>query len=263
MQKRLPFVISAPHCSSRIPPEIRGSLALTDQEIEESTDVGTSEIFGALPAASVFCASWSRLAVDLNRSSDQRDKKGVVAHVDYGGRSIFRPDGQPEAQEVERRVREYYQPYHQPLRRALESTEVAGLFDCHSLFGMGPPEAPDPGETRKDIILSNNGDQEGFPTPALGDTTCPAGFLNAIKGAFEDSGFSVSLNRPYTGGYITTHYGRALSEKGKMAVQIEINQDLYCAPGALVLAPDKVKEVRERIHHVFASLAMQIAKLRV
>ncbi|PKN29905.1 MAG: hypothetical protein CVU64_05890 [Deltaproteobacteria bacterium HGW-Deltaproteobacteria-21] len=260
MQKRLPFVISAPHCSSRVPPDIRRSLALTDQEIEESTDIGTKEIFGALPALGVFCASWSRLAIDLNRGPHQRDRKGVVAQVDYSGRTIYREDDLPDTDEVERRIRDYYFPYHQQLRSALDLPEAAGLFDCHSLFGTGPPEAPDPGETRKDITLSNNGDKEGFAVPGLGSTTCPAGLLNAIKGTFEDSGFSVSLNRPYKGGYITTHYGRTLFEKGKMALQIEINQDLYCAPGTLELAPDKVKEVRERINHVFTKIGMMTAK---
>lgn len=254
MQKKLPFVISAPHCSNRIPPDVRKSLALTDLEIEESTDIGTKEIFGALPAMGVCCAPWSRLAVDLNRSPDQRDRKGVVAHVDYNGRTIYREGNFPCAEEVERRIRNYYLPYHQEIRRALEMPEVMGLFDCHSLFGIGPPEAPDPGETRKDITLSNNGDQEGCALPALGSTTCPEGLMNAIKRIFEDEGFSVSLNRPYKGGYITTHYGRALLEKGKMAVQIEINQSLYCTPGTIEVAPEKVEEVREKVYQVLTKL---------
>jgi N-formylglutamate amidohydrolase len=45
----LPFVISLPHCSSRIPKEVMSALALTHEEIMESTDLGTKEIFGAMP----------------------------------------------------------------------------------------------------------------------------------------------------------------------------------------------------------------------
>jgi N-formylglutamate amidohydrolase len=252
--QKLPFVFSAPHCSNRIPAEIRKSLNLSDQEIEESTDIGTLEIFGTLPASAVFCASWSRLVVDLNRAPDQRDRKGVVAHIDYSGRNIYRPESLPGKEEVERRLRVYYNPYHRQLRGALDSNEIAGLIDCHSLFAIGPPEAPDPGEKRKDIVLSNNGDLQGFARPGSGPTTCPAERLKLAKAVFEESGFSVSLNRPYAGGYITTHYGHSLSKKGKMGLQMEINQDLYCATGTILPAPDKVEEVRERILIAFVQL---------
>jgi N-formylglutamate deformylase len=258
VRKKLPFVISAPHCSGRIPPEIRRTLILSDQEIEESTDIGTREIFGTMPAVRVLCASWSRLVVDLNRSPDQRDRKGVVAHVDYGGRSIYRPESAPDEKEVEQRVRVYYDPYHQELKRALDSGEIAGLIDCHSLFGIGPPEAPDPGERRKDVVLSNNGDTQGCARRGIGTTSCQAELLKSAKAVFEDAGFSVSLNRPYAGGYITTHYGSSLSQKGKIAFQIEINQDLYCRPGSLCFAPEKVEGVTERMVLALFRLAERI-----
>ena len=38
--------------------------------------------------------------------------------------------------------------------------------------------------------------------------------------AFEEEGFSVSLNDPYAGGYITAHYGALLARAGKIAVQM-------------------------------------------
>lgn len=247
IHQKLPFVISAPHCSNRIPPEIRRSLALSDLEIEESTDIGTREIFGTLPASFSICASWSRLVVDLNRAPGQRDPKGVVAHVDYGGRRVYKPGALPDEGEVGQRVRKYYEPYHAELRRALDDQTVAGLLDCHSLFPVGPPEAPDPGERRKDIVISNNGDPQGSARYGFGETTCQREALRAAQSAFEGLGFSVSLNRPYAGGYITTHYGCTLARRGKMALQIEINQDLYCATGTLIPSPERVQEVRERV----------------
>lgn len=261
-RRRYPFVISTPHCSNRIPAEIKGSIALNDEEIDEATDIGTREIFGVLPGFNVFCASWSRLAVDLNRSPDQRDRKGVVPQIDYGGRNIYLKETLPDMMEMERRLRVYYQPYHQELRSAIEGSEVAGLFDCHSLNGIGPSEAPDPGEQRKDITLSNNGDHEGCTKPGLGKITCSPGFLRDVKRVFEDSGFSVSINRPYSGGYITTHYGRFLSDKGKMALQVEINQNLYCTPQTLKPVPEKVEEVLERMMRVFSHLSTLVERRR-
>jgi N-formylglutamate deformylase len=258
-ERKYPFVFSLPHCSNRIPTDIRRGLALSEDEIEESTDVGTAEIFGTLPAAAVFCASWSRLTVDLNRNPAQRDRKGVVALIDYGGRSIFRPDSIPDEEEVERRIHAYYRPYHQQLLEALEAPGVKALFDCHSLYGVGPEEAPDRGRKRKDITLSNNGDPDGCPLASLGLITCATETLQVMKGAFEESGFSVSINRPYSGGYITTHYGHTRAGHGMLAVQIEINQDLYCRPGSLEVMPEKAREVRDRVLQALTRIAGRIA----
>ncbi|MBW2615759.1 MAG: N-formylglutamate amidohydrolase, partial [Deltaproteobacteria bacterium] len=109
---RLPFIISLPHCSNRVPEEIRPTLALSDKQIEESTDMGTKEIFGSIPAKAVVSARWSRLLVDLNRGPDQRDAKGVIALKDYHGRVIYREGCIPDKQETERRIKEYYRPFH-------------------------------------------------------------------------------------------------------------------------------------------------------
>ena len=58
---RFPFAISVPHCSYNIPPEIRPTLALTQREILESTDLGTRELFTNLPVRVTLWARWSRL----------------------------------------------------------------------------------------------------------------------------------------------------------------------------------------------------------
>jgi len=257
-ERKLPFVFSLPHCSNRVPEDIRRGLALSEAQIEESTDVGTAEIFGTLPGRAVLQASWSRLTVDLNRDPAQRNHKGVVALIDYGGRPIFRGNSVPTAEEVDRRIRAYYRPYHQRLQDALKAPGVKALMDCHSLCGVGPEEAPDRGRKRKDITLSNNGDPEGCSLPSLGLTTCARETLEVMKGFFEECGFSVSLNRPYSGGYITTYYGQRLAEQGKLAVQIEINQDLYCTPGGLQIVPQKAAEVRERVLRTLSQFAKSL-----
>ena len=55
----LPFVITVPHCSSRLPQRIRRVVALSDEEVWESTDIGTKEVFGSLPAKYVICSDWT------------------------------------------------------------------------------------------------------------------------------------------------------------------------------------------------------------
>lgn len=255
---KLPLVISVPHCSSRVPEEVRVAIALTDKEIKQSTDLGTEEIFGSITAEAVLSAQWSRFVVDLNRGTHQTDPKGVIAHVDYHGRKVYHDGCVPDEKEAMRRFEEYYFPFHKRLREALDSASIKGLFDCHSLNGIGPVEGPDPGKIRKDIVLGNNGDERGNIKPALGGTTCPAETVYLMKEIFRSAGFSVAINVPYAGGFITAHYGQDYTRTGKIAVQIEVNQDLYLAPATLRLVPEKLEDVKARILQSFQKIAKEL-----
>jgi N-formylglutamate deformylase len=252
---RLPFVISLPHASSLIPARLRPAIALTDVEVEESTDVGSQEIFGRLPARKVLSAEWTRLIVDLNRDASQRDAKGVIAQVDYCGRAIYREGAFPDEEEFQQRLERYYLPFHRRLTESLEDPHVKGLFDCHSLYGTGPSESPDPGEKRSDITLGNTGDRAGNALSSWEETTCAAETLHRIRKAFETQGFSVALNYPYSGGFITRCYGEKLVRQGKLAVQIEINQDLFCDPGMMRPSPRKLCRIRASVFQSFEEIA--------
>lgn len=252
---RLPFLFSLSHNSDRIPDPIRPSIALSSQEIWESTDVGTDEIFGALPALEIVRAQWCRVVVDLNRSVHQKDSRGVIPRVDYQGRPVYRDRMVPHGVEADRRIMRYYHPYHEELQIALSAKGLRGMFDCHSLFGVGPVEAPDPGRVRPDIILGNKGDPSGNPIPSIGTVTCAPKIFRMMKAVFERNGFTVSLNHPYAGGFITAHYGKQLNAANGFAVQIEINQDLYLAPGEHRLLPDKVEHVKTNIFQSLDQIA--------
>lgn len=252
---KLPFVISIPHCSDRVPDPVKSALALSDDAIDDSVDWGTREIFGSLNATEILCARWSRLVVDLNRDPNRRDAKGVVPRVDYYGRPVYRAGMAPVGAQIDDLLRTYYWPYHGRLRDALGRKNIKGLFDGHSLNGVGPSEAPDAGRKRQDIVLSNNGNRHGEPTASLGSTTCGVETLHRMKQIFERAGFSVSLNDPYTAGFITTHYGRTLYETGRFAVQIEINQDLFVVPETLQIAPEGLTAAGERVRGCFDDIA--------
>jgi N-formylglutamate deformylase len=251
---RLPFVISVPHCSHIIPDDIRPSIALTQKEILESTDMGTREIFAQLPVRVTLWSRWSRLTVDLNRDHRQRGPDGVIPEVDYYNRPVYKPHRGPDTHEVEERLKKYYWPYHNRLREAVEDGEAKVLFDCHSLTSIGPPGAPDPLRWRRDIVLGNNGGHGGESNPSLGSVTCPPEDIRMMRGVFEKYGFSVSINQPYSGGYITTHYGGALFKMGKKAVQVEINQDLYVDPVTLGLRRDELSDIAIRLQKAFREI---------
>jgi len=221
----------------------------------ECSDLGTREVFTQFPVRVVLWARWSRLVVDLNRDYLSRDPTGVVPTVDYYRREVYKHDCSPDEGEVQRRLKDYYWPYHWRLKEALQDPMTKVLFDCHSLSNIGPPGAPDRLQWRKDIVLGNNGDHRGEGKPSLGTITCPTETLLMMKEVLEESGFSVSINHPYAGGYITTHYGMQLAKEGKIAVQIEINQSLYLDDETLRLRMDKVADITKMLGRSFRVIA--------
>ncbi|KJS33422.1 MAG: hypothetical protein VR64_01080 [Desulfatitalea sp. BRH_c12] len=256
----LPFVLSIPHCGKNIPAELRPAMALSEREIAESVDFGTQEIFAGLPAVRTVAAQWNRLVVDLNRAPDQFDPKGVVALTDYEGRNVFQPGLDPESAEIDARVARYYRPYHQRLVDILQPDDFIGLLDCHSLNGTAPADAPDRGQQRSEVILSNFGDSQGRPRSPQAPLTCPAEVLQMAAAAFEEHGFSVSLNNPYRGGYIINHYGALLQARGRFAVQIEMNQDLYMSPPAIEVDGERIAHVTPRVAQALATWARKLAE---
>ncbi|MFH2059814.1 MAG: N-formylglutamate amidohydrolase [Pseudomonadota bacterium] len=242
------FLISLPHCSSKIPDELFDKFALNKDEILESEDFGTKEIFNDLSIPAIQ-AQFSRLVVDLNRNPENIDIKGVVAKTDYSGLEIFKSGQYPDLVTIDQLIDTYYRPYHDDLEKAFARPEIKFLFDCHSLNGIGPKDAPDAGFPRKDIILSNNGDTKGNFDPVLGPVSCPKDKILLIKSICESFGFSVSINYPYKGGFITVSYGRKYPDKN--VLQIELNQDLFMNPDGKTIDHLKIKKIRNKFIGIF------------
>jgi N-formylglutamate deformylase len=250
----LPVALSIPHCGTEIPPDIQQDLALSPDEIAESEDLGTREVFTGMPVLATQVARWSRLVVDLNRSADDLSPKGVIARKDYFGRKVFKPGFEPNQQESRRRVQLFHQPFHEKLIENLANPAIRLLLDCHSMDAVGPADAPDPEQRRAHISLGNNGGLDGGEAGSpSGQTTCPAGLLRDFASALESQGLSVSLNRPYSGGFITRHYGAILRKQGKSAMQIELNKDLVLSSEG-ELDPQKAGETSRALLVALKSL---------
>lgn len=252
---RLPFVLSLPHGAVRVPDAILKTMRLHPREIEDSVDTGTLEVFGGLPALAVVCAEWNRLVVDVNRSPYDAGDRGAIARIDYNGREVYPPEACIGPIERADRTERFHRPFHRRIEAALTIPGVAGLYDCHSLNSIGPREAPDSGEPRRDIVIGNNGDGSGNPRAGRGAPTCPPGIFRCMAACFRDAGFSVALNHPYAGGYITTHYGKRLVTEGRFAVQIEINQNLLLDPTTHRIDAQLTADVRSRIEEAFRRIA--------
>ena len=260
--KELPFILSLPHCSDTVPDDFRPRLALDAEKVGQCQDHGTAEVFGALPAKAVVRAQVSRLVSDLNRREDDLGPRGVVASRDYCRRDIFRPGQKPDASHIRKLIASYHRPFHDRLLEAMRENRFLGLIDCHSLDGKGPSGAPDRGQKRADLTLGNNGGPEGSPRDDRPEgVSCPPDKFLLIAEAFERQGFSVSLNQPYSGGFITRHYGPALLAEGKFAIQIEMNKDLIWDPGEWRIVPQRAEAVRERIYAALADIAPRLAAM--
>jgi N-formylglutamate amidohydrolase len=79
-----------------------------------------------------------------------------------------------------------------------------------------------------------------------------------MKEILNESGFSVSINQPYSGGFVTTHYGNELVERGKMAVQMEINQQLYVDDETRQVDRFRLGDAANRLQKVFREIARRI-----
>ncbi len=72
----------------------------------------------------------------------------------------------------------------------------------------------DPGGKRADVVISD-----------FHGKSSRKDFVELIKEAFTQAGFSISYNWPYFGGGITQMYGRP--DEKHHTVQIELNRSLY------------------------------------
>ena len=218
-------VLHIPHSSAVIPEGVRSQFFLDDIELDAElalmTDHRTDEIFcGADPGVPATVARFSRLVVDVERfEQDDREpmaKKGMgmVYGLTSNGRPLRR---ELSAEERELLVSEYYRPHHQQFADAVDGClRKHGrvlIIDGHSFPSHPLPYEPDQNPDRPDICIGS----DDFHTPAWA--------VNAFVRCFEDAGFGVAVNHPFSGAIVPgKHYRR---EKRVVSVMVEINKHLY------------------------------------
>jgi formiminoglutamase len=205
--EKLPLLVSVPHAGLLIPPEVEDCCVLTPADIERDGDEGAAAIFDLSSEVEAFLSTdVARAIVDLNRAEDDRWRDGVVKTHTVQGVDVYDPFP-PEAV-VDRLIERYHRPYHRRLTD-LAGTGVRMGLDCHTMLAVGPPVGPDPGRERPSVCLSN------------GDGTCPDGWFRMLHACFERAfqPFPVTMNDPFTGGYITRSHAAELPW-----VQVEISR---------------------------------------
>jgi N-formylglutamate amidohydrolase len=253
----LPLVVASPHSGRNYPPAFVAASRLDRLNLRRSEDGFVDELFAAAPGmgAPLLRANFPRAYIDANREPFELDPRmfrdslpgyantrsprvaaglGTIARVVASGADIYRE--KLPFSEALHRIRSYYWPYHNALRGLIETTasHFGGciLLDCHSMPSVGGPMDRDAGHRRVDFVL---GDCHG--------TSCGAKVAETAERALTGMGYHVTRNTPYSGGFVTRHYGRP--DQGAHALQIEINRALYMdernvrrLPGMSVLSED-------------------------
>jgi N-formylglutamate amidohydrolase len=235
-EQTIPFVFNSPHSGSAYPERFLAASRLDQRRIRLSEDTHVDRLFEQAVelGAPLLRAHFPRAYLDVNREPYELDPKmfagrlpsyanirsirvagglGTIARVVAEAEEIY--DGPISIEEALGRIEAIYKPYHAVLRRLLAQTHVrfggAVLVDCHSMPSTVRGQDP---RSRSDFVL---GDRYG--------TSATRTLVEHAADVLTGLGYSVAVNKPYAGGFITEHYGRPA--KGLHAIQVEINRALY------------------------------------
>ncbi len=235
-----PFVFNSPHSGRHYIKRFTSLSALDASELRQSEDFVVDELFSSVTAlgAPLLAANFPRAWLDVNREPYEFDPTmfserlpdyvntrsarvagglGTIARIVSEDKPIYAAP--LSVADALARIEEVYKPYHAALRgllaEALINNGYGVLIDCHSMPSSSNPGYPGLGRTlRADFVL---GDRYG--------TSCARDLTAFAAEILRDLGYSVTINKPYAGGFITEHYGRP--SNGLHAIQVEINRAIY------------------------------------
>lgn len=272
-RQTLPLVFASPHSGDRYPSDFVAASRLDALALRRSEDSFVDELFEAAPrhGAPLIRALFPRAFVDANREPYELDPGmfddelpayantrsprvaaglGTIARVVANGADIYR--GKLSFAEALHRLHRCYWPYHSALGDLIQRTRAAFgycvLVDCHSMPSVGGPMDNDAGHRRVDFVL---GDCHG--------TSCARAVIEVAERALMACGYHVARNTPYSGGYVTRHYGRPVERVH--GLQIEINRALYMDEARIARTPAMAKLIDDLARVIAALGGIERAQL--
>ncbi len=244
-----PLLVSVPHAGEDEPEDIQNALLTPHARRKRDFDLYVDRFWRDAPqhGAAFIVAKYSRYVLDLNRAPEDVDAGSVLDHPNPIGtyrRGLFwqvtaagEPvQGAPLPQAAyAARVATYHQPYHAKLEATLAQIQDQFghvlLIDAHSMPSVGRDDHPDPGQVRADIVPGTN----------LG-RACPPDLVALCVDTFSAHGFSVAVDQPYKGGWITRHYGQPAAKR--FALQIEVSRRVYMEEETFAIKDEGVAKLR-------------------
>jgi len=254
--KKVPFILSVPHCGTDFPEELTKDYIPSMMESPDDTDWFVHELynFASELGITIIYAKYSRWVIDLNRDpkskalyNDGRIITGLTTTTDFFGNDIYTSENKiPNQAETERRLEKYYWPYYQKITSLLEERKrefgKVLLWDAHSIRRSVPT-------IQKDF----------FPDMILGDNDNKTADLQLIKTAhthLSSGDFQVNHNTPFKGGHITRYFGQPKNEVH--ALQLEMNKILYMNDAEMEFNEERANKVRLILKKTFSQLIQQL-----
>ena len=225
-------IVSCPHAGRFYPEDLVGAGSIGIEALRDLEDFAVDALLNDLYHTNIggICCQIARAYIDVNRPEDALDqnmfdepvtaaKKSLKVQAGYGLLPRLTSARTPihdrllSANAANQRIQFAYRPYHEKLQELLgNATKNHGhylLVDCHSM-----PATDQYNRHLPDIVL---GDCHG--------RTLTPHIRKQIDDFIQSKNFTIGWNAPYSGGYITSHYGKATSPG--QSLQIEINRSLY------------------------------------
>ena len=250
--KRLPILLSVPHCGTAFPDELRDLFLPEILEHPDDTDFFVHDLYDFAPAMGITLihSHYSRYVIDLNRDPagqplyhDGRVLTELVPTRSFFAKPLYRAS-LPDQAAIQERIARYYLPYHHQLRVLLDDLkEEFGcvlLWEAHSIRQSVPTLHPAP---FPDLILGDQG----------GKTAHPDLSQLAQKHLANTGSYSFAHNSPFQGGYITRHFGQP--NQSTHALQLEMVKNLYMDENTTTYNPKKAAPLRALLQQTLAALA--------
>lgn len=218
-----PIVCNVPHSGTAIPEALREHFVLPrealDTEVKYMADNHTDALYSELLYVSSFIRSTiSRIVVDIERFKDEKDEPmsnvGMSAFYTRTSSGMVLRNIPEETKHILEKI---YTDYHDSLSglvdSALVKNNLALIVDCHSFPSVPRVYEPDQKMDRPDICIGTD------------DYHTPQRMTKLLIQNFEDLGYRVAVNTPFSGCIVPTHHYQ--KDRRVLSVMVEINRKLY------------------------------------
>lgn len=225
------MILHIPHANRTIPEDLRPTLLLDDDKLEQElirmTDAYTDELFKPLagPGDTVITFPVSRLVVDPERFRDDVDEP--MAQRGMGAVYTKTSDGDQLRDDLSPADREdlmqrFYDPHHKALEEAVrqELAHKGGalIVDCHSFPSSPLPCDQDQADKRPHICIGTDSVHSPQELVDALHEACKAPASTIDK-------WTVRINEPYAGTLVPTRFYQ--QDERVISVMIEVNRSLY------------------------------------
>ena len=256
-----PILITVPHAGNIYPDLFIKNLKINLCEVRRIEDYQSNKILDQIDEqmADIIIAQCSRAVVDLNRSRNAIDHSmftqvfehepvsekqmikyglGVFPNKIFGKTILKSPLPFSYATHM---LEHYYDPFHKSLNKKIMYLNNTFGFCYHIDLHTMPSKALLNFKKEPDIVLGDNFGK-----------SCSIELISYFQNVFQENGFTVEVNNPYAGGFITRNYGNP--SKGVHTIQIEINRKIYMDENKLSLKDMNI--IQEIFAKIFNNLKL-------